>query len=371
MAKIVLLQLFLAIITMPLLVETILIRSSYSNSWTTQNDTIEEVLFQKKPNVYFIEPDGYSNFSELKKPTYDIDISSFENFLQKRGFSNYPEFRSNYTSTLASNASFFSMKHHYFNNDLKSDEVQNARDIIMYDNPVLRIFKNNGYKNYFVSDSPYLLANRPKTLFDETNFKFWDLSYIDNGIRKNRKDVVSSFKEVFNKQDSEPRFFFIQFIKPWHISGKEGGSKGVDRERELWTERLFEANKILRQIIDEILAKDPQGLIVIMADHGGYVGYNYSDESRTKTSDPNLITTIFSSNLSIHWPDGIAPSFENELDSSVNIFRILFSYLSNNEAYLLHMEDDSSYILLRKGTEEGIYSYIDDSGNLVFKKLQL
>lgn len=363
--KIAMLELLLAVLTIPLLFDAIMLRSAYDTSWAIQTDEIEAAVFKKKPNVYFIEPDGYANFSELKKELYQVDNSVFEGFLAKEGFKNYPSFRSNYTSTLSSNASIFAMKHHYFNEDLRSDEVDNARDIIMYDNAVLRVFKNNGYKPYFISDTPYLLSTRPRTLYEVTNFGFWDVSFLDNGIRTHREDVVGAFKQFVSEETKQPKFFFIEFIKPWHISGKNSGAHGKVEERDRWIERLEEANEMLREMISEIKHKDPEGLIVLMADHGGYVGLNYSDESRTKTTDPDLITTIFSSQLSIHWPNGEAPPYDGELDSAVNVFRGLITYLSGNDSYLNQLQDDSSYIMLREGIEEGVYAYINDAGELV------
>lgn len=363
--KIAMLELLLAILTVPLLFNAIMVKSSYDTSWATQDDAIEDAVFKKKPNVYFLEPDGYANFSELKKPFYDVDNSLFEGFLAKEGFKSYPDFRSNYTSTLSSNASFFAMKHHYFNEDLRSDEVNNALDVIMYDNAVLRVFKNNGYKPYFISDTPYLLSTRPRTLYEKTNFDFWDVSFLDNGIGNYRADVVGAFKEFINEETVEPKFFFVQFIKPWHISGKSSGSHGKVVERERWIARLDEANVMLTEIITEIKRKDPEGLIVMMADHGGYVGYNFSDESRAKTTEPDKISTIFNSQLSIHWPNGETPNYDSELDSAVNVFRGLITYLSEDESYLNGLQDDSSYIMLREGIEEGIYAYVNDVGEIV------
>ena len=363
--KIAMLELLLAVLTLPLLFEAVMTKLNYDTTWATQEDNIEEAIFKKKPNVYFIEPDGYANFSELKKELYQVENSEFEGFLAKEGFKNYPSFRSNYTSTLSSNASFFAMKHHYFNEDLRSDEVDNARDVIMYDNPVLRIFKNNGYKPYFLSDTPYLLSTRPRTMYEETNFGFWDVSFLDNGIRTDREDVVDAFKQLVHEETERPKFFFIQFINPWHISGKNSGNHGKVEERIRWIERLEEANAMLTEMISDIKRKDPEGLIVIMADHGGYVGLNFTDESRTKTTDPDLITTIFSSQLSIHWPNGEAPAYDGELDSAVNVFRGLITYLSEDESYLESLQDDSSYIMLREGIEEGVYAYINDAGEFV------
>ena len=48
----------------------------YDSSWTLQPDAIQEASFVTKPNVYFIQPDGYVNFSEINKGYYNIDNNS-------------------------------------------------------------------------------------------------------------------------------------------------------------------------------------------------------------------------------------------------------------------------------------------------------
>ena len=53
--------------------------------------------------------------------------------------------------------------------------------------------------------------------------------------------------------------------------------------------------------------------------------------------------------------------------SGVNLFRILFSYLGKEKKYLNNLQNDGSYISLKK--PKGIYRYINDQGDIVFEKL--
>ena len=99
-----------------------------------QPDDIEKVQFKKRPNIYYIQPDGYVNFSEMVKGYYKNDNSAFKHFLEDNGFKNYDDIRSNYTSTLVSNSATFSMMHHYYNNGFNFTEIANAREIIISKN---------------------------------------------------------------------------------------------------------------------------------------------------------------------------------------------------------------------------------------------
>ena len=105
-----------------------------------------------------------------------------------------------------------------------------------------------------------------------------------------------------------------------------------------------------------------------MADHGGFVGMTNTGESYTKNTDPNFVNSIFSTILAIHWPNGEEPKFDNKLKTSVNLFRILTSYLSDNDSYLSNLQPDESYIIINFGAPQGIYKYLDNEGDVVFIK---
>lgn len=338
---------------------------AYDDTWQVQKDNITAVQFTTKPNVYFIQPDGYVNFSELYKGHYKVTDSSFQKYLDREGFDFYPDFRSNYASTLTSNSATFMMKHHYYDKGL-SLETFNARDIIVSDNPVLTIFKNNGYKTHLLTELPYLLLNRPEMGYDYCNFNYDEVSYIGTGLGK-RVDIIPSLEQSLTREKAKPKFFFIEIFNPGHIHGNKGASLGIDGERELWMESMKMANERVTATLNIIKANDPNALIVIMADHGGYVGMEYTGEIYSKAQERDILYSIFSSHLSIHWPDGKKRG-EKHLKSAVNVFRVLFSYLGDDNKLVDHTEDNSSFVVIKKDAPQGVYKCIDDQGNIVFKK---
>ncbi|MFB0941979.1 MAG: hypothetical protein QMB21_01015, partial [Patiriisocius sp.] len=56
--KIIVLQLLLAIMGLFTVLPILSNQLFYTNAWTQQPDNIEDATFVKKPNVYFIQPDG-------------------------------------------------------------------------------------------------------------------------------------------------------------------------------------------------------------------------------------------------------------------------------------------------------------------------
>ena len=367
--KIIVIQLILAFIGLMTLIPVLFKQLNYSEVWKVQPDTIEQAVFNKKPNVYFIQPDGYINFAELKKGYYNFDNSQFESFLKQENFKSYPNFRSNYASTLASNSATFVMKHHYYNGGKDLSEALNAREAIISENPVLTVFKNNGYQTFFITEKPYLLQNRPKMGFDYSNFSYDEIPFISTGLSV-EKETLPFLKEQMAGHPETPKFFFIELFEPGHIQNIERNSEGNEKERQKWLEILKIANKKLKAMVSEIKIKDPQALIIIMADHGGYVGLDYAEQYLEKTQDRDLIYSMFGANLSINWPNDEVPVFDSELKSAVNVFRVIFTYLSNDKKYLQKLQPNKSYIILDKDVPEaGVYEYIDENGNITAKPL--
>ncbi|WP_347374292.1 hypothetical protein [Aequorivita sp. Q41] len=367
--KLIVIELLLALMGVFTVSHIIFNKITYSDAWMQQADDIENVVFKKKPNVYFIEPDGYVSFETLKNELYNVENSEFEGFLQENNFKTYPGFHTNYKSTLASNSATFMMKHHYYDFNIHKQEVENARDIIISDNPVLNAFKRNNYETYFLSETYYFLQNRPKMGYDHCSIDYSIMPYLNKGLGES-EPILEPLATYLSDGITKPKFFFIQILKPAHINTSAASSQGATKERELWIERMREANTEMTAIIHQILKNDPEAFIMILADHGGFVGLNHTREGDRKTEDKNIKNTIFSTNLTIHWPNNDIPSYDSKIKSSVNIFRILFSYLSEDEKYLENLQPDESFICLTEGTTPGVYKYIDGEGNYVFEKME-
>ena len=365
--KVIVLQFLLATLVFLQLIPDFYKHFTYSSQWMAQPDAIEDVILKKRPNIYVIQPDGYANFSELKRGYYNFDNSEFEEFLIQNDFKLYQNYRSNYLSTLSSNSSMFAMKHHYYNNiKSKVNELYNTRQIIVGNNPVISIFKNNNYKTFLMLERTYLMVNRPKILYDYCNIDYNEVSFLARGFEI-KKNIVEDLSHSIQNNSSSNNFYFIRKMLPSHISVHENESKGIIEERECYFNDIIKSNQSLKEIVNVINENDNNSLIVIVSDHGGYVGLSYSLESKKKQIDRDIIYSIFTSALAIKWPEE-TPAFDNKLKTNVNLFRVLFSYLSEDESYLEYLQENKSFSMIDNGAPFGIYEYIDENGNIVFNK---
>jgi hypothetical protein len=144
---------------------------------------------------------------------------------------------------------------------------------------------------------------------------------------------------------------------------------GKEKEREHWLEKREIANVKIKKMVNLIVEKDPNALIMIMADHGGFVGLDYTLEVYNKMTDRDVIYSTFGAMLSIRWPNDDVPEIDSHLKSCVNVFRVLFSYLGKDEKYLQNLQEDKSYLILKEGDDPGIYEYIDADGSIDIKKI--
>lgn len=341
---------------------------NYTNSteWQKQPDAILNSKFIKTPNIYYIQPDGYASELNLKGALYQFDNSKFDNWLKNKKFTLYDSFRSNYESTLFSNSSCFYMKHHFSN---EFSKFKYARDLIVGDNPVLKIFKNNKYKTFFITERPYLLMNRPKVYYDFTNFKLNELPYFNDGW-SSFKEITAEIKKQIVANKNSKNFFFIEKFKPGHIAVYEKGSKGVEGERVEYIKNVKMANAWLMEMISFIEKYDPNSIVIIGADHGGFVGFKYALEAQKKVADRALLYSIFGAKLAIKWNNPKHEEYDSKLKTPVNLFRILFSYLSENKLPLEHLQPDTSYNCYDSTDFTKIYKAIDENGSSQFLRIK-
>jgi len=360
----VVLLLFMAVLNIPSVLASVAVITFADKGYSHPTDDIEAVKFKNNPNIYYIQPDGYASFDNLKNKLHGYDNSAYEDFLSQNGFTMYGDYRSNYASTLLSNSATFLMKHHYAANDI---ELFNARGIIVGDNPVLRILKNNGYKSHFITENPYLLLNRPKLGYDTTNIPYSEIPFL-GGVPP--KDVCSDLKARLDEDNRScgHNFYFIEKFLPSHIHNNKPESLGAEVEKSEYFKRLNEMNLWLKELISFIMAKDKNAMIIIGADHGGFVGYDYMGQSFEKrTSDRELVKSIFGAQLAIRWTTEKSREYDTRLKTGINLFRTVFSFLSEDKKYLDNMQENSSFMRLENN--KGVYKYIGENGNVVFEKI--
>ncbi len=342
-----------------------LIESIVNGQYNFNDIEILNTKLKKTPNIYLIQPDGYVAESMMKSNIYQHNSDLYD-WLRKNEFKIYDRFRSNYPASLTSNSSMFLMKQHLFGKTLfPSIEMPNAREIICGDNPVKTILTNNNYKTHFIVQDDYFQQNYSEMKYDYSNISNNEIPMFTDG-NKIKKVVFEDLLDVINKNTSS-NFYFIEKLLPHHVHFSAPEDR-VETERKLYIKKIEEVNVWLKETISYISEVDNEAIIIVLADHGGWVGMvDYNEMFQTQ--DKAKIESIFSTLAAIKW-NGIDPKgYDLDLISNVNLFRVLFSVLSENKQHLDHMEDDSSYnIHVENYFYNSVYQVINDKGEFVFIK---
>jgi hypothetical protein len=369
LSKIILLQLLLAVMSFISLIPRVWFVANYSEEWTEVGDHITTVTLKQTPNIYVIQPDGYTNFTELRKPPYDYPNTDFEDWLTQNNFINYPNFRSNYHSTVTSNASMFAMKHHYLQNTYKGNlKTIGSQEVVVGDkNNFLKTLKNNNYKTHLITDNSYFTINRKVSMIDYCNIDQGDVKFYDTGGIP-EADILPDLEDVVREATPSNNFYFIEKTIPSHIAYTKSNSSGILGERLEYLERLETANIWLKGLIEIIESYDTNPLIIIVSDHGGYVGLHHAREIENKKLSEIETVSVFSSLLAIKWPDNTIPD-NSTFKTNVNLFRNVISHLSEDVSLLDALEEDTSYIPRYEGTRGVFYECIDANDIVEYKKL--
>ena len=368
LTKIIILQFLLAAMSLFSLIPRLFFVFTYDDSWKQISENIDAVRFKEHPNIYLIQPDGYANFSELRKPPYNHLDTGFEDWLIEEGFVNYRNFRSNYFNTLSSNSSTFAMKHHYFQNIHKgSSKTYGMVKVIAGNNNALRILKNNNYKTHLFTDNLFFLINRKLAGYDFCNIPQSKISF-HKISRLQEINIVSDFEKTIKAQGSDPNFYFIEKTIPGHIRNSKWASRGIEKEREVYLEGVELADAWLMSLIKVINEHDKNPLIIIMADHGGYVGLEYTGERDERKLNETEISSMYSVLLSIKWPGDVEPQ-NIDLKTNVNLFRSIFYDLSKNPLLLKSYQTDNSFIYTMENNFVEVYQCLDENGVFGYKKI--
>lgn len=255
----------------------------------------------------------------------------------------------------------FSMKQHRFGKVLfPSIDMPNSRDFIAGNNAVIKTLRNNGYKNLFIVQDEYFQQNRPEPSYDYYNLNPDEIPYFsnDNNVKKVVFDDLKAAMDTVKMEG--PRFYFVEKLLPHHIHF----AASKEEERDTYIEKIKEVNGWLENTVNYISEKDPTAIIIILADHGGWVGLGSYPEMFS-TKDPQQIHSIYSTLAAIKWNGNLKEGMDAELKSNVNVFRVLFSVLSENPEYLKYLEDDSSYNLQNGTFSKSVRAVIDDSGKVI------
>ncbi len=318
--------------------------------------------FKKKPNVYLIITESYPNKAALKA-VYNIDNSLFYRNIQKLGFGINHNFFSNYNHTLASLPSLFAMEHHFgliSYDNLDSTGGRRILELTSY-NPVVSVFRNNGYKINYFHTSIGLVPNGAKADFCFPTPSILHGSAIFLTHQKIMEPTIFSKQSVIDLpllkakingvvNTDSPSFNFIYYNKPDHspsrfkVRTKLEMNQVVSEHRVLYEKLIKEANIEIIDFLTDLIKNDPNSLIVITGDHGSW-GYRFGIDANGKQIPyPLSILDRFGVLSGLYGPPELSNLLTNgSIKSHVNLFKYIFSFLCKNDIILKTLAPDDSY----------------------------
>lgn len=243
------------------------------------------------PDIYYIIFDAYTRADYLRK-VFDYDISGFLEGLTDRGFYIADKSRSNYPRTQMSLAS--SLNLNYLDDDLMKSafaDWNNAVPILaqqIWDNKVVSMLKERNYE--FVTFISGVVATqipqadriirpgRPyRLLFTEFQEEFFNLtplrSLLDrlNTPRRHLATlfILDALSEL--EREERPVFVFAHLMAPHlpHLFDADGHP--LDSRppyHEGYRNEVNYLNKEITKVVDRILDRQPNSIIILQGDHG-------------------------------------------------------------------------------------------------------
>lgn len=349
----------------------------------------EKIEFKKKPNIYLFWLESYHSF-EAQKKLYNINTEDFENFLQTNKFKTF-DILSNTYHTLYSFVDVCTLGeiNPYKYERGNADTVPNIRHIIGGNdkNLVYKILKSNNYFTAFLldNDNDYyrewtykLFLNRKGENLDFTSisdkyleqkgiyykllpilyFTKYDKMLSEFHIKSNYKGSLIHQIKTFHKEIASIKQPYFVTFRGGVYHTKHGGfaweNSKDSPERMQWIKEyshtIESSNTINKEVIEHIIKKDPQSIIILLGDHGAHsIKQVFSPEDlksklqlSTYTAEDYILDN-FGVILSIRLPGGddFDISYGHKI-SHLNLFRHIFAYLSSNEEIIKNRKANNS-----------------------------
>lgn len=299
------------------------------------------------PDIYYIIPDRYASTRAIHS-AMRFDNSVFEDQLRGRGFV-LPDVQANYDSTHFSIPSTMHMQHIH---DESMDHSTVVPKSIIYDNEVVRVFKSNGYSIVNVHSNIELtndlrLADANLCVpnaYDSHLLRYYLQSTILKPLSRHvdvlQRGVIECALDAIPKASDlaeEPAFVFAHMLIPHEPYVFDRHGKIPQGTENPYVGQLQYLNKRLTEVVDQILERDEESVIIIQADHG-LSGTRVHDAGGgiNNTAVNNLLGVI----SAYRFYDG-ADDVVYDGMTSVNTFRVIFDrYLGTGYG----LEEDVQFI---------------------------
>jgi hypothetical protein len=330
-----------------------------------------EVRLRERPDVYFIVPDGYPSRTALRA-VFGIDDGGLEEGLAAQGFTEYDGVFSNYMYTVSSISASLGMRHHQYRGNVGNAELLGGRPFITSDrNPVVHVFRNNGYQVSYVHQLEYLFTmGCGIDLCSPTPAWVDALELLPGFLRRafaGDRSLPSLERRALDQIDAAlatdtPQFLYVHFQAPNHSLTFEQSREELAAFRSTFGDRIQTANATLLSLVSRILSRDDDALIIVSADHGawGFGTTMWAEHSVLESvPDPLIALDHLGVRLAIRWPSGEPPD-GTPIRSNVNLFRHVLAYLSGNDALLKDLAPDDGYLVRGRGDESVILQAVLD-----------
>jgi hypothetical protein len=350
---------FLGIWTAALLVSAVQGRSTIGTGDPLVVPATEPVAFAgDRPNVYWFLLDEHARTDALKRIT-GSDNSWFGDDLTDRGFSVSSTSTASYLQTHLSVTSTLAMADIWEPGKEYRGEYALAAPLLTGDNPVVETFEANGYRYVGAPDGKMEWSNCPEpaetraciepeggpfALREPHSFLVYSTPVGSLGLPSTHNDTTSiraGIDELWT--DDQPFFLYAHLLTPHFpfryeqdCSERRPWVDGYNYSRE--QRDAAYANDVqcldhdMVDLVDHILANDPDAVIIIQSDHGSALEFSSSVPIGEQT--PELLHERFGVLDAIRLPE---PCRGDDIEGQplVNTFRLVFACLEGTDPELL------------------------------------
>lgn len=233
-------------------------------------------------NVYYFVLDEYSR-GDILQTYFDFDNSPFFDALSERKFNISHSSISPGPQTLYSVPNLLFLQH--FTEGMDARDIR--RVVQVYDYPLFELFSTNDYYVYSTTTMPrqnqsYIDASIgfndleefrdiSKQVFDKTMMK-WFASDTRQERYDNFTKLFANLTTHLSGAQAEKRFAFIHLITPHDPYVFDADGSYIPREEQddyaSYIRQLQYVNTWITGVVDELIERDPDCVIIIQSDHG-------------------------------------------------------------------------------------------------------
>jgi hypothetical protein len=317
---------------------------------------------RQSPNIYYIMTDSYARQDQLLN-LFHYDNSPFLGYLKEHGFYVADQAYSNYPETFLSLSSSLWMDYPVTEKSPKFSDRHMFYSIIQGHNPVVTYLKAHGYAYLHMGAGKWAgskcsgnedlcLANN-----DELKIAFYSMTPVAYFKRTYSITTAAFLEQNLDLIAQYQSFFLLAHIHSPHPPrtfdtncqqslGKPNLTLWNKSSKPAYLNDVRCTNQQLIRVLDTILARDPQAIIVLHSDHG--TAYSVNWQGPIDQWSREAFEERFSILMALRLPADCRQTLYPSL-SPVNIFRVTFACLEGRPPETLA---DVSYIAPYEDNEQ-------------------